>query len=222
MRAAMNSYRVAIRSLGMFGVYRDGEAVPLCAWQSKKARDLLKILVTRHGHPATRDALMELIWPAQDPRRTSNRLSVALSTARSVLDPEHLRPADWFIRADRYTVRLELERLDVDVERFLADARDGLALYRSAHVREAERVLEVAEARYTGDFLEEDPYEDWTMALREEARAVYVDVATALARVREAEGDLHTAIRLRRRIVGWDAHPALAPAPLLAASAARS
>ena len=42
-------------------------------------------------------------------------------------------------------------------------------------------MLEIAEEAYTGDFLEEDRYEDWAEPLRNEARAVYVDVLRALA-----------------------------------------
>ena len=42
-------------------------------------------------------------------------------------------------------------------------------------------MLELAEAAYTGDFLEEDRYEDWAEPLRNEARAVYIDVLRALA-----------------------------------------
>lgn len=79
---------VAVRSLGALSVCRGGEVVSAGEWQSRKARDLLKILVSRRGRPATRDALIEALWPEQDPSRTPNRLSVALSTARAVLDPE--------------------------------------------------------------------------------------------------------------------------------------
>ena len=42
---------LSIGSLGRFRVVRDGEVVPATAWQSKKARDLLKILVARRGRP---------------------------------------------------------------------------------------------------------------------------------------------------------------------------
>ncbi|MCA1672729.1 MAG: transcriptional regulator, partial [Actinobacteria bacterium] len=44
---------VSLRSLGMFQVLREGAPIPNNAWQSKKARDLLKILVTRR-RPVTR------------------------------------------------------------------------------------------------------------------------------------------------------------------------
>ena len=59
----------------------------MAAWQSRKARDLLKLLVARRGHPMTREAAAEAMWPGEDPEPLGNRLSVALSTIRKVLDP---------------------------------------------------------------------------------------------------------------------------------------
>ena len=69
------------------------------AWQSRKARDLLKILAARRGRPLTRDAAAEALWPNEHPGPLPNRLSVALSTLRKVLDPERVAPADHFIAA---------------------------------------------------------------------------------------------------------------------------
>src|SRR4029453_3528942 len=43
---------VAVHCLGGFRVMRGGGIVPLTAWQSKKARTLLKILVARRGRHA--------------------------------------------------------------------------------------------------------------------------------------------------------------------------
>ena len=80
---------LSISTLGLFALARGGSRVDRREWQSKKARDLLKLLITRRGRPALRDWLMEALWRGQDPGLLSNRLSVALSTLRGVLDPDH-------------------------------------------------------------------------------------------------------------------------------------
>jgi DNA-binding SARP family transcriptional activator len=196
--------RVTISALGVFRVLRGDDLVPHAAWQSKKARDLLKILVARRGHPTTRDALMEILWPDQDPKLTANRLSVALSTARAVLDPGHQFDTDRFINADRSTVRLDLESVDSDVERFLHLAQDGLARRRAGWVEGAAELLRAAFGTYAGDFLEEDPYEDWAVSLREEARAEFLVVAGALAELADAHGDDEAAIAYRARVLEHD------------------
>ena len=89
---------VAIRTLGSFQVFRDGRPVPLTAWQSKKARTLIKILIARRGRATTRDVLMEALWPEEDPALATRRLSVALATCRAVLDPDKAHPAEHFRR----------------------------------------------------------------------------------------------------------------------------
>ena len=154
-----------MRTLGGFRVFRDGEAVPVSAWQSKKARTLLKILIARRGRPTPRDALMEQLWPGDDPLRLANRLSVALATLRAVLDPVKHHPPDYFVSTDREVVRLESAHVSVDVERFLAHADAGLAARRGGRTWEAHAHFEAAEALYAGEFLEEDAYEDWASAV---------------------------------------------------------
>ena len=174
---------IAVRTLGGFRVLRHGEPLEASAWQSRKARTLFKILIARRGRPVTREALMELLWPGDDPAKLSNRLSVALATLRSVLGPEVL------VQAESGAVAVDLSVVDVDVERYLA-APAELSLYR-------------------GDFLEEDLYEDWAADLREEARAAYAGAVRKLAA--DATGD--EAIRLYLRLLEqdrWDAEAHLA------------
>ncbi|MFC0622451.1 tetratricopeptide repeat protein [Kribbella deserti] len=180
---------VRIECLGGFRVLREGKPVLLSEWPSKKARDLLKILVTRRCRPVARAQLLDLLWPDEDESVTSARLSVALSTVRSVLDPDKKYPADRYIGADRATAWLEGDQLAIDVEAFLADARAGLD---TADAGRSTRLLRAAEASYSGDFLEEDLYADWAAGLREEARALYVRVARQLA-ARASSGQDHDA-----------------------------
>ena len=186
------------------------------AWQSRKARDLLKILVARRGRPTPRDFLMEALWPEQSPERLGNRLSVLLSTVRTVLDPEKRFDADHFIAADRSSVWIQSENLAVDVERFLLAAAEALAALRQASP-EAPAKLAAAEAAYSGDFLEEDAYEDWAVGLREEARVAYTEVARALAEDASARGDADAATRYYLRVLERDPYDEPAHLGLIAA-----
>ena len=92
MNAATPEPAVSVRTLGGFRVLRGGVAVPHQAWQSRKARDLLKILVAHRGAPVARDQLCEHLWPQVDPARAGNRLSVAVSdSGLGIMDT--LRPS---------------------------------------------------------------------------------------------------------------------------------
>jgi ATP/maltotriose-dependent transcriptional regulator MalT/DNA-binding SARP family transcriptional activator len=195
---------VTIGTLGGFSVAVNGSPVPGAAWQSKKARDIIKILVARRGKPLHREALVEMLWPDEDQKKTANRLSVALSVIRSVLDPDKQVPADHYLEADRDTVGLRLDRLLVDHEVFHTAASAGLAAARRHDDERARGLLEEAEATYVGDLLEEEPYEDWATAAREEARATYISVARWLADHAVANGDLDAAVRYLLRILQRD------------------
>jgi DNA-binding SARP family transcriptional activator len=196
---------VAVRTLGGFRVFRDGEAVSASAWQSKKARTLLKILIARRGRATPRDALMEQLWPGDDPLRLANRLSVTLATLRAVLDPVKHHPPEYFVTSDRDAVRLELAHVAVDVERFLAHADAGLAARRGGRAPEALAHFEAAEALYAGEFLEEDAYEDWASAVREHAIASYASVLRALGEAALGRGDHDAFVRYQLRIIERDA-----------------
>jgi DNA-binding SARP family transcriptional activator len=187
---------VAVRTLGGFSVLRHGTPVALAEWRSRKARDLLKILISRRGRPVTRDALVEILWPEDDPARAGRRLSVALSMLRSVLDPGKEHDPDRFVVSERAAISLRRQSLVVDVEDFLAEGRAGLA-------GDDDRLL-AAEESYTGDFLEEDVYEDWSVGLREEARVAYVEVARALARSAAATRRPDDAVRYLLRLLERD------------------
>jgi ATP/maltotriose-dependent transcriptional regulator MalT/DNA-binding SARP family transcriptional activator len=186
-----------IQTLGGFRVLRDGEPLPPAAWQSRKARDLVKILIARRGRPITREALGNLLWPDEEPEKVANRLAVALSTARSVLR------AGTGIVAEGDAIRMDPDVLPVDVVAFLADARAGLAAAQR-NSSEAQSLLAAAESAYRGDFLEEDPYEDWAARLREEARLIYLQVVAVLAARAESGGEYALASRYCLRVLERD------------------
>ena len=208
---------VVLQTLGRFRVLRDGEPVASAEWQSKKARDLLKLLATRRGRAVPRDELIETLWPDDDPRKTSNRLSVALNVVRTVLDPGRLHDANHYVAGTTEGLRLETDRVVLDVDVFLRAAESALNLVRAGRSGHAQGALEEAEGAYVGDFLEEDRYEDWATALRDEARAAYIDVARALA---SSAGDAGRRIRYSLRILALDPYDEYTHLELVSAFAA--
>ncbi len=195
---------ITIRTLGGFAVVRHGVVVPANEWQSKKARELLKILVSMRGRTQHREVIMDLLWPGDDPSKAANRLSVALSTVRSILDPGKANEPDRYIVGDRDSVGLNMSELAVDAEQFMTQAERGLALWRQGDRAPGRSILEAAEATYLGDFLEEDLYADWSVTIREECRSTYLQIAEVLADAFTAEGDHDGASRLYLRILERD------------------
>jgi DNA-binding SARP family transcriptional activator len=197
---------VSVVTLGGFRVYRGGEAVDVSEWRSRKARDLLRLLITRQGVHVPRDEVSEVLWPDEEPERSARRLSVLLSTLRSVLDPGKRHPADHYVGSDHAAVWLERHHLEIDVERFLADAAAGRVLLAQGRRVEAEASLAQAASRYAGDFGADDPYHDWTTGLREMARNEFIETSRALGRLADERGEHDTAVRHRLRILELDAY----------------
>jgi DNA-binding SARP family transcriptional activator len=133
-----------------------------------------------------------------------NRLSVALSTLRKVLDPKRSHPPDQFVAADSQTLALRTDHVAIDVIGFLEAADAAVAIASAGGSPAAERQLRHAESLYTGDFLEEDLYDDWAVECREEARSAAQEVSRLLARAAIDRDDDEEALRYLRRLLERD------------------
>ncbi|WP_163507046.1 AfsR/SARP family transcriptional regulator [Fodinicola acaciae] len=193
----------AVQTLGRFRVLPSGRAAPAVEWHSKKARDLLKLLVARRGRSIPREALIDALWPGESPARCANRLSVALSTIRSVLDPARLHPASHFVSTGKHSVALT--NIRVDVEEFLAAARHALMGQHPTEMVRT-RAFRRAAALYTGDFLEQDQHNDWAVSLREEAKATYVELLRTLASTAAIARSYDNAAQYNLRILERDGY----------------
>jgi DNA-binding SARP family transcriptional activator len=197
------SSSIAIATLGGFRVTRDGESVDVGEWGSRKARDLVKFLVARRGAPVVRDEVTELLWP-DDADRSARRLSVLLSTVRTVFDPDKSFSPDHFVAADHDTVWLVRDHVDVDVEQFLAESAEGRRVQATGDREKARLLLSEAAARYLGEFCADDPYADWAAGLRSLAKHTFVDICFELAHLAGAMGEHSEAIRYWLRILDVD------------------
>jgi pimeloyl-ACP methyl ester carboxylesterase/DNA-binding SARP family transcriptional activator len=149
--------QIAIITMGRFDVVVGDTSVPSSAWGSKRARTLLKRLVVARGRPVTRDELIEVLWPDDgDVDRLSARLSVQLSAVRRILGGGVIAERSW--------IRLDLDHVDLDIERWFGLTDDAAIV-----------------AGYVGEFLPNDRYDDWSNRLREEIRAKFVAAARRLA-----------------------------------------
>lgn len=198
-RSTSESSRVDIRALGRFEVVVGGRPVPGSAWQSRRARDLLRVLVARRGRPVPPLELSEQLWPDDDPFRTGHRLSVLLSIVRAVCGQDVLI-------SDTRCVALDLTTVRVDVEEFLHDVGLGVSLIRRGEVDRAWSVLTAAEGRYGGEPFADDPYADWAASMQDEVRGAYLRAVRLLADLSAAAGDREHAAAYLRRLLIVDAY----------------
>jgi DNA-binding SARP family transcriptional activator len=198
------SATIHIRVLGGFDVLIGGRPVPRVAWRSRQARTLVKILAARRGRPIARIELSEILWPDDDMLRTSHRLSVLLSVVRGVLDPTKAWDADHYIRADQMEMSLDLGHVTIDALDFLRDAALAGQLARSGDTERARKLLIEVDNAHHGNAFDEEPYEDWANALREETRSVWMGVLRTDAALAQQVGEFDHAVTSLVRLLAED------------------
>jgi len=195
---------VSVQALGRFEVQVDGEPVPPSRWQSRKARDLLRILVARRGRPVPREELYELLWPDDDPAKTGHRLSVLLSIVRGVLDPAKARAADHYLVADQASIALDVTRVRVDVEDFLSYVARAARLLDAGDRTEARELLVTIDRHHAADAFDDEPYASWSGPLREQTRTAYLSMLRMLAQVCGAASSVDAATGYLLRLLERD------------------
>ena len=199
--------RLRIHLFGPFQVWRDDQLLASAAWPSHKARQLLKILVTQRQWAVSSDALMEWLWPDLSPESARNSLWVAVSRLRRLLEPESSsRGSSTFILSESPGYRFSLAgQCEIDVDAFLAHFREGQEHQHRNEWAAAIAAYRAAEALYRGDYLAEDPYEDWAITTREQLCEAFLETESALAVCHLAQGRYREALVHCHRALARDA-----------------
>jgi len=202
--AAAEQPRLRILCLGPFEAYWGEE--PIFQLRTGKGRAILKYLAARPRQPVLRDVLLEALWPETDPDVANNRLKVALHHLRQVCTAAAAGP-DWgdcvVFRDGGYMLNPRV-RVWTDLEAFEAAWRAGTRLERASQPAQAVPHFADAVALYRGDYLEEDPFEEWTLLRREELKDRYLTMLGKLSHHWLQAGELEQAIEGWTRILGKD------------------
>ena len=192
---------VQIRVLGTFEVTATNGRPAV--WHSKKARDLLKLLIFRRGTAIHKDRVMAMLWPDVPLDSLGNRCAVAVSTVRRALDPDKVFEADHFLATGLELIHLKLENLELDVETFLRSA--SAALSQRDDTDQSLARLERSVNLYFGEVFPEDQADAlWAERLKIETRAMFCSVAHAYAEHSGKKGHLHNRAETYRRILEVD------------------
>lgn len=164
-----------ITCFGRFEVKRLGRPVVLCS--NRHGQTILRYLVAQSDHCATSDTLMTLLWPEDEPDVAQPRLHTAICALRRSLNYGYTsEPGNGYIECKNRTYCLGTAILvQTDVDQFLH-------YYQVGRQTDEERVAlyEKACRLYTGPFLLEDKYADWSFLQREHLSRVYIDMCKTL------------------------------------------
>jgi DNA-binding SARP family transcriptional activator len=142
-------------------------------------------LLVNRRRPAHADQLLDVFWRDSPPESARRSLYQSVYLLRQALRLDDGRPA--IVQAGGgYMLNPDLD-VWVDSEVFLQRYRDGVKAAERGGEPAVEAFL-AAEALYAGDFMSDEPYEDWPVARREEARDAYLDLLDRLSRHYAAVG----------------------------------
>lgn len=186
----MGGDELQVRLLGRFAVHRDGEELPASGFGGRLARRLYRYLVCAGGDLVPRDVLVDALWPEAPPADPDANLNVLVNRARRVVGATLVTGPGGY--------RVDLERCEVDAERFLAEVAGGTAQLRSGAWAAAGQRFEKALGFWRGEPLQEDLYEPWAEAPRRRLLDAHLEALEGGARAALAVGEPARAVRFAR------------------------
>lgn len=160
---------VSVHMLGNFNLTVQETPLNL---SSSRSLSLLKYLLLNHKQQTPREMLLDIFWPDVSMERGRNNLNVALNGIRTSLRTVTDTPMILY-KDNAYGMAQDLQ-FWVDVEEFERLIQSGRRLEAQNRLTSAISDYETAISLYQGDFLEENPYENWTVLPRERLRLTYL------------------------------------------------
>jgi ATP/maltotriose-dependent transcriptional regulator MalT/DNA-binding SARP family transcriptional activator len=199
-------YKLRIRTLGAFGIWRGEHEVRDRDWRSSKARQLFQLLVTERGRALPRDRVLEALWPEMEPDAAANNLRVTLNRLGKAIEPdrpEGAPPAYLLSQGDTYGFNSASDH-QIDAADFAEAVAEGQRATRRGQRTAAIAALRKAISLYGGPYLPDNMYEDWTVVERERLAMLFNDAAMRLGTLLLEEGLAHEAIGLAWRVLEND------------------
>jgi LuxR family transcriptional regulator, maltose regulon positive regulatory protein len=177
----------SIITVNLLGAFRAAIGpTDITAWNSGRAKALFTYLVSHRKARVSRDQLIEALWPGGDQESAANSLRVAVHALRLALataaGDSIALSRDAFVQFENgaYSLNPDL-RFNVDVEEFEDHWLRGRALEIAGARDRAIREYELAEVAYHGDFLQDDPYEEWSTLRREGLKDIILAILGRLS-----------------------------------------
>jgi len=191
---------LAVRLLGALCVAVDG--IPVERWSNGRARSLFAYLLTHREPWPQREMLMAVLWPNSTTEAARNSLNVAIHSLRCSLRTATASPVI-MLTDTAYHLHPDL-RLWLDVEESDRRLEHGRRLEEAGESDAAVEEYEFAAGLHRGDFLAENPYEDWALPVRGRLRMVHLDALDRLSNLYFGSARYAACAALCHRIIERD------------------
>ena len=175
------------------------------AWDRLQPKRLLMALLSHPGRKASKEALMDDLWPGEVSDKSENNFKVTLLRLRKALEPNvHPVFSSSYIHLHNNLVYLDPELTRIDTEAFLKSVGRGSRRQQAGDGKGAKEEYEKALACYQGDFLPLENSLPGVDRRRDELKKIFIDTLLRLARLAEEQGTLKKAAAYCQRILEAD------------------
>jgi DNA-binding SARP family transcriptional activator len=189
--------RATIRDLGRVEI-QVGERRVDGAQVRRKVLSLLCYLAARPQFSATRDQVIDVLWPDLDPSTAVNSLHQTVYFLRRIFEPKYREDT-----SPGY-VHFSSELIWLDPELVSSQSSLAWSLIRALPVVPTfDQVLAVCDA-YSGPFAIEFSYEEWASTYRDSLHASYLHVVEGQISRATATGEFDRGVLIARRALGVD------------------
>ncbi len=192
---------LAVHLLGTFQVFKDDH--PIESWSNGKGKLLFKYLIIHRQRPIGKEILMDLFWPDATPDAARNNLNVAIYGLRKILRNRSSDFSHILFQDNCYLLNPEIQ-VWVDSEQFTAYVQSAHNLAQQNHHLQAIAEYHKAEELYQGNFLDEDPYEEWLMPQRQRLQHSYLTLLDYLSNAYFSNQDYATCISMCHKILTYE------------------
>lgn len=175
---------------------------PVESWPSGRGRAVFKYLLAHRERALPRDVLMDAFWPDAEPEAARNSLNVALHGLRQALRAADDLPVVIF-QDGAYRLHPELQ-LWLDSDEFERRVIAGRRFEAAGQIAAAAAAYEVATGLYQGDFMADDPYDEWPVITRERLRIAYLDTLDRLSQIYFSQGQYGSCASLCQHMLTQD------------------
>lgn len=181
-REQVRGVSVEVRALGPIRVSIRGRLITDRAWRTYKAKELFAYLLTRGDRSATRDELIEALWPELSIESAVSNFHFTVHSIRHALEPDlPPRASSRYLTLSGRLYQLELPQDTwIDMDEFKECLSSGLRQAGPNGGKIEFASLERAVNLYRGDCFS-DLYVDWVEPLRQDLLKAYLDSLGRLA-----------------------------------------
>jgi len=196
-----NTASVVILNLGKFEVLVGGNKVSPKDWKRDKSLQLLQYMIIACHHKALhKEQIIDRLW---EDEMDDKSFKVALHGITKVIEPGKKTHGDSkFIERNGHTYRLLDEEIWIESVAFESLVNHGIALL-DTQTLEAKEVLRHGIDLYSGSYLPDRIFEDWSADERERLQLLYVNACMALSELVLEENPSET-IQLCQKVLLQD------------------